>query len=274
MIKKRAQPCPVCLEPVSDGEALSDGSIAHHACLDTLQATIQLAIANVDKQHSEIASLQPVSQYRPSFLQRLFGVTLSSNVDNESMRLRLAQAQSRLLDLEEEVDAALLAAEPIYDLLLDYPPDWELRAAVVRKRDRSCKSCGSSRDLHVHHVVRLAKGGTNRTDNLLLLCNACHLKVHNAVSFVRKNSASQAGLAFAERIQQISRAIENGSDVEFKYKKPYEKTFKKRIVSPYGFVKVSHVTKNGSTLCLSGYCHLRRAERHFAIKRMKGLKIR
>jgi 5-methylcytosine-specific restriction endonuclease McrA len=50
----------------------------------------------------------------------------------------------------------------------------ELRAAV-HIRDRACVRCGSpSAHLEVHHVVPLACGGSNRLENLDLVCRPCH----------------------------------------------------------------------------------------------------
>lgn len=41
-----------------------------------------------------------------------------------------------------------------------------------------CMNCESTKHLHLHHVVPLANGGTNRITNLRVLCNECHAKAH------------------------------------------------------------------------------------------------
>lgn len=41
-----------------------------------------------------------------------------------------------------------------------------------------CCNCGSSNDLHIHHVVPLSVGGTNKLSNLAVICGICHLKAH------------------------------------------------------------------------------------------------
>lgn len=47
-------------------------------------------------------------------------------------------------------------------------------------------SCEHSKSLHVHHIVPKAQGGSNEPDNLALVCDECHERIHknNAMSFV------------------------------------------------------------------------------------------
>jgi 5-methylcytosine-specific restriction endonuclease McrA len=40
-----------------------------------------------------------------------------------------------------------------------------------------CYLCGLEADIR-HHVVPLKKGGTNKINNIVPLCNPCHCKVH------------------------------------------------------------------------------------------------
>jgi hypothetical protein len=53
------------------------------------------------------------------------------------------------------------------------------REVLTRDRYR-CRvpGCGRTRCLEVHHVVPRWRGGTNRTDNLMTLCGACHRVWH------------------------------------------------------------------------------------------------
>ncbi|HLF70195.1 MAG TPA: HNH endonuclease signature motif containing protein [Actinomycetota bacterium] len=52
----------------------------------------------------------------------------------------------------------------------------------LRRRDRHCRypSCRSRKGLDVHHKVHWAHGGKNDPDNLVLLCEAHHIYVHEA----------------------------------------------------------------------------------------------
>lgn len=43
---------------------------------------------------------------------------------------------------------------------------------------QECANCGATDGLHIHHIVPLSLGGTNRRTNLCVLCEECHGKVH------------------------------------------------------------------------------------------------
>ena len=70
--------------------------------------------------------------------------------------------------------------------------DWRDLRAQVHKRDRVCVSCGSSKALQVRHRIRLARGGTNRLDNLELRCSRCHTAAHRNLEN-EKSPRSRAG---------------------------------------------------------------------------------
>ena len=63
--------------------------------------------------------------------------------------------------------------------------DWNYLEAL--KRDNfSCRLCGSSKTPHVHHIDNRGVGypkeeRNNALDNMLTLCNPCHMKVHTHV---------------------------------------------------------------------------------------------
>jgi 5-methylcytosine-specific restriction endonuclease McrA len=56
---------------------------------------------------------------------------------------------------------------------------WQRVRAAVRGRDgERCTSCGSARDLQVHHVVPLHAGGAEfELSNLTTLCAECHARI-------------------------------------------------------------------------------------------------
>ena len=61
----------------------------------------------------------------------------------------------------------------------DYPSDWDrIRTQVLSRDNYKCGNCGSSHNLHVHHIVPLSKGGTNNLSNLKTLCEDCHKSLH------------------------------------------------------------------------------------------------
>lgn len=60
-----------------------------------------------------------------------------------------------------------------------YPDNWnEIRQQVLRCDGNSCGNCGVTTNLHVHHIVPLSKGDTNKLSNLRTLCEDCHKKLH------------------------------------------------------------------------------------------------
>ena len=88
-----------------------------------------------------------------------------------------------------KAESLLLAAENQYEWECEqycyYPPDWHSRRQAVLIRDgHRCTSCGwpdgfqrKRRELHVHHVESLARGGSNSLENLTTLCHMCHRRV-------------------------------------------------------------------------------------------------
>jgi hypothetical protein len=61
-----------------------------------------------------------------------------------------------------------------------YPSNWSELSNRIRERDEyRCKYCSSSdRILHVHHIIPLSKGGSNSFNNLITLCEKCHIAKH------------------------------------------------------------------------------------------------
>lgn len=60
-----------------------------------------------------------------------------------------------------------------------YPPDWEqLRVTILQRDGHRYGNCGSTPNLHVHHIVPLSKGGSNKPGNLRTLCKDCHTSLH------------------------------------------------------------------------------------------------
>lgn len=66
-----------------------------------------------------------------------------------------------------------------------YPSDWGSRRREVYQRDGyrcgNCRARGGRRgdtELHAHHIVPIAQGGSHRRSNLVTLCEACHGAAH------------------------------------------------------------------------------------------------
>ncbi len=56
--------------------------------------------------------------------------------------------------------------------------DPELRQAVLARDGERCCHCGSQYRLQVHHVKWFSQDGKTRADNLQVLCDRCHMLVH------------------------------------------------------------------------------------------------
>ena len=64
----------------------------------------------------------------------------------------------------------------------------EVQRNVLRRDNNSCVNCGwnysewnsaDPRHLQLHHLIGHAVGGPNNEDNLITLCNRCHVRVHS-----------------------------------------------------------------------------------------------
>lgn len=50
-----------------------------------------------------------------------------------------------------------------------------VRTTVLKRDGYRCVNCGQTGvELHVHHIVPRAEGGTNDLDNLVTFCAKCH----------------------------------------------------------------------------------------------------
>ncbi|MGD9546854.1 MAG: HNH endonuclease [Candidatus Krumholzibacteriia bacterium] len=78
-----------------------------------------------------------------------------------------------------------------------------VRRRVLARDGHRCQGpgCRNTRFLEVHHVLPRARGGTNRPDNLITLCGACHRHVHEKAQGAQGLPAPEArplGLPAAE----------------------------------------------------------------------------
>ena len=52
------------------------------------------------------------------------------------------------------------------------------RKRMLDKYGKVCQSCGRKGYVELHHIVAIKDGGTQKDDNLTLLCDTCHRKAH------------------------------------------------------------------------------------------------
>ena len=83
---------------------------------------------------------------------------------------------------------------------IEYPANWNEIADTVKYRDgHKCRRCGKlgyqaggSVELHAHHIQTLARGGSNKIQNLITLCLSCHEHWHGHI-FKYKHSRIRIG---------------------------------------------------------------------------------
>ncbi|PEM10734.1 HNH endonuclease [Bacillus wiedmannii] len=62
---------------------------------------------------------------------------------------------------------------------------------------KECANCGKTGELDIHHIVPLAKGGTNRISNLVALCLECHGRIHG-INRVKHKALQKTGIKKAK----------------------------------------------------------------------------
>jgi hypothetical protein len=91
--------------------------------------------------------------------------------------------------------------------------------------------------------------------------------------YLDKKRQAKLDLSKSKLAADIEKAINTGRKITFLYKKPYDKEYQLRTIKPIGFIKYQHKRGNNYTLCVNGFCEIKKSERSFALKRMKDLKI-
>lgn len=261
--------CPICGSQSTNGIALSDGNIVHDSCYRNAISQLSGLPSQINDMTKNIATLESklrVAQGVIGIITRaLFGGDNPDSIERELNRVK--SSLTRTLNQHSKINISIIY---IYDFWTSYPPDWKERVHQLKKLTRgNCVQCGSYNNLHAHHKISLSRGGSNRLENLILLCESCHKKQHNTDAFSDNTSSPAIG----DRIKNITYAISSKRTIEFLYKKPTDAQYSTRIVTPYRLKNLAHKNTNGSTLCVEGFCHKRQESRTFALKRMKNLRV-
>jgi ribosomal protein S27AE len=71
-----------------------------------------------------------------------------------------------------------------------YPKYSKVLKRFIRNRDKVCQICGVDNHLDIHHKdgtgLHKTEPPNQSTDNLILLCHSCHLKLHNRINRICK----------------------------------------------------------------------------------------
>jgi hypothetical protein len=270
--------CCICRQATPTDGNLSDGTVFHRICYARLIDKVKRA------RQAEMALFAQLRQ------PLKFGDQVASLFSGQSRR-RIALHRQILTDrieqLRGEQEQLKIDITQLHDFWLKYPPDWDQRRSLVRARDGyGCAECGVGGQLHLHHRRPLGQGGTNRIDNLVLLCASCHSAAHGGAHFKfngPQNIDDGAPNAFERKVALINKAISAKRDIHFRYKKPNGATTH-RTIAPRELRKLNSAELRAllgpktkipleGRLCVFGHCHLREEKRTFAIDRISSLRL-
>ena len=60
---------------------------------------------------------------------------------------------------------------------------------LIEQREKVCELCGSTRNIDVHH--KDCNYQNNESDNLMLVCRSCHMKIHRNKMFIETEDENQ-----------------------------------------------------------------------------------
>lgn len=173
--------------------------------------------------------------------------------------------EKKLKELYKNTNDVLIK---VYDIWYERPPDWEHRQNKIKSLyHNQCSICNSTKFLQVHHMLPINKWWSHDLDNLILLCRNCHEEEHGNADFSWNYKKNSWKSIFMGRLEKIKQAINNSSDIHFHYKK-FEWEKSTRTISP------EWLRQEWKSLCVYWYCHLRKDERIFAIRRMTEIEIK
>lgn len=268
--------CRICKSSYTFGSlVLTDGSFVHSKCMHKIEHKLADIKNHKMKLEAQITSLENSinSYYKISSKLKRVVSRHPKDIFFLKNKLEIANKLAGKINKHELVLGATI--EKIYDFWPTYPPDWEYRRQRLEESNGVCAVCGGSIHLDVHHIKPLSKGGTNRLDNLQLLCRLCHEKKHGFRFRENQRNKKRRKTDFEKKLEIINFAMEGNKKVEFLYKKREDNKYRQRTITPHEIVRVSYSDGSGFTLCVRGFCHLRSSDRHFAMDdRMKRLKIR
>lgn len=253
--------CLLCKKKGGERYMLTNGKGYHTSCYSNLLNKINLLKQELVDIDERIKGLKERERKNSIKIISLILRVSGSYKPDQGLIEGISNNNEKLVSLKKLLAEKERILEGIYDYWPDYPPDWDKRKQGVRNGifGNSCVECGSTRRLHVHHEIPLSKGGSNKINNLSILCEKCHLREHRVKSFPYKDK--QVPSILTKKIQLIESAIHDDNTIDFEYKK-YEGERSRRKIKPEGFKQV------GASLCVFGYCYLRKSDRIFAVKRM------
>jgi 5-methylcytosine-specific restriction endonuclease McrA len=222
--------CTICSAETPTDGVLIDGSVFHTRCLQTLKEQAETLKV---RERTSLAELQ-----KPlSFIENI-SIFLFESRQTELLATKQYLASS-IRRMREEYETTVARIRTLYDLWPTYPPDWDERRRLVGERDHySCAECGVGGMLHLHHIRPLSQGGTNRLDNIAMLCEHCHKEAHGGRAFHYEKRTGSEPTTIEKKISLLNKALAQRKDIRFRYKKP-DGTITQRTATPRNLRKLT-----------------------------------
>ena len=87
------------------------------------------------------------------------------------------------------------------------------REILISALGGKCETCGAVTGLQIHHKIPLAGGGTNRLENLAVLCMSCHRKETTAFAKAGRLRSSDRAVPKRQVVLGRQRQILPGEDI-------------------------------------------------------------
>ena len=84
---------------------------------------------------------------------------------------------------------------------------WKDISEQIIIQEKVCFICGDNENLIVHHKKFKIDGGTEERENLVVLCNLCHTKLHTLERFYRNNHVRKSFDRLALELRRRRNAI-------------------------------------------------------------------
>jgi 5-methylcytosine-specific restriction endonuclease McrA len=258
--------CIFCEKFAENGTVLTNGSVYHSDCYINFKKISETLSDEISKLENEVKNFISEISKTHTIVYKIRKLLLGTSIDILTLKSKISENKKNIEFKIKARNKFLKKLESAWDFWPSYPPDWARRSSDQLDSDDGCEKCGSARNLHVHHRTRIADGGSHQADNLEVLCEKCHGKRHGRDFSGREFNNYSTPSAYSKRINIINEAIRNNKSIYFSYRK-FEGERSVRKIDPEGLKQV------GKSLCVYGWCHLRKENRIFAIRRMRRVKI-
>jgi len=256
--------CVICGSNYGATEVLLNNAVYHKPCYEKLKNDIEKTDLEIKRKEDKINQLESEIDKASKLIYKIM-TSFRKRTDLEFIKREIELTKNninKLLNKDKKLKEILFN---LYTFWPTYPPDWDDRRARILSKTQYCEQCGEAyTKLHIHHRIPLSKGGNHAIDNLMLLCEDCHSKIHGGLEFSYTNN-QEIG-TFVKRLKLIRKAINEHNIIHFQYRK-YNGEKSVRSIIPKGLKMIK------KSLCVYGYCYLRNDLRIFAIKRMRAVKI-